>query len=167
VGGETRANQAGGIAGHNRIGGHVAADHGIGADHSAITDGDAGEDDGMVADPDIAADMHVALAGGVAFDGLRFGPEGAEGVGGSPVAFALAGQVHAVFAAQENADTIGQRAVIADDQGAAFVPAQHARLAVAAAANGVLRVALADVEGARQQAAADRLGNPVEQIAHA
>ncbi|MBK9392725.1 MAG: hypothetical protein IPN40_02170 [Uliginosibacterium sp.] len=49
----------------------------------------------------------------------------------------------------------------------AFVPAQHACLAVAAAADGVLRVALADVERTRQQAATDRLGNPVEQIAHA
>src|SRR6185312_16576888 len=55
------ADQAGGHAADDGVGGHVMRDHGARADDAVVADGDPAQNAGPIADPDVVADADVAL----------------------------------------------------------------------------------------------------------
>lgn len=50
------ANDAGGVAGDDGVGGDIFGDDGAGPDDGIVADGEAGEDGGVAADPDVVVD---------------------------------------------------------------------------------------------------------------
>ncbi len=111
---EAHAHDAGGVAGDDRVGRHVAHDGGARPDDGAVADRHARQDQAVIADPDVVPDHGVAAAGKgeIAPEGLEpVSTEDRERKGGRAVQTVVGVVHHELGARGDGADLADHQAV--------------------------------------------------------